>query len=154
MSRFYLGLTAGLMALAVLANPGSSAVAEDKAATEAPKVTPAGEKPAASDAEEPPPAEPAVDKNFVPKTECTTVCPAVEKAVKKLDCSSRSKAGQDLEAAVVACKKDCSKGEFEFYKANCAATSKTCGAYETCTGEGRKALDAGEPTLQKAGITE
>ena len=31
MSRFYLGLTAGLMALAVLANPGSSAVAEDKA---------------------------------------------------------------------------------------------------------------------------
>ena len=45
MSRFYLGLTAGLMALAVLVNPGSSAAAEDKAATEAPKVTPAKKSP-------------------------------------------------------------------------------------------------------------
>lgn len=157
MSRFYLGLTTGLMALAILVNPGSSAVAEDKAATEAPKVTPAEkseEKAAASDAEEAPPAEPAVDKNFVAKTECATVCPAVEKAVKRLDCSSKSKAGMDLEAAVPACKKDCSKGEFEFYRANCAATSKSCSAYESCTAEGRKALDAGHPNLPKDLVTD
>ena len=157
MSRFYLGLTAGVALLAVLINPGGSAVAEDKAATEAPKASSTEEsekKPAASDAEEAPPADPAVDKNFVLKTDCDTVCPAVAKAVKRLDCSSKSKAGMDLEAAVPACKKDCSKGEFELYRSNCANTAKSCSAYETCTAEGRKALDSGDPNLVKDVVTE